>query len=453
MTNISKELTFMKYLFILFILTASITTAQTNDFLLPEGALTLSQARQLAIANNPGVNRALKNIEAAQGVLKQVNSQKYPSITANGRYNLMDVSMQPDWAPDTRYEDSFNEDGAGINAKWLLFDGFSRRANLLSSKYSVEQSEHLHTEVQRLLLEAVTSAYIQSQLALESMAISAEDLHFNRLFEYESSKRYAAGSVPESEMLNFSVRALNSENRFMQSKRDYEVACLVLAQLMAIPNIVLTSEIRPKHYTDVAITELPNFEAEFEYACLHRPDLLAIDAQRRLLEQQVRSKKGKYAPKIDLVAGINYTGRDDMDAPDIDNRDSFVGLTASWDLFSAGRRKGEVLEANAHLDASEETYIETYLNIQSNIRQALATAAVALDIFKRSQKAYDLTLRIRNSVEKSYKAGAVSLTRMNEAQADLVRASGATAFSRLAYLQALETLASQTGRILETIDL
>ena len=441
----------MKILIIL-LLSVGFSFAQTNEFILPEGLLTLNQARHIALENNPSVMRASKNIEAAQAVLKQIRSLKYPTLSVNARYNLMDVSLQPEWAPDTRYKDSFNDYGAGIMARWLLFDGFSRRANIISSKYGVEQSEKLYVEAQRVLLESVTAAYIQSQLALESMAISAQDLSFNRTLEKDSNKRYAAGVIPESELLNFSVRALRSENRFIQSKRNYNIACLVLAQLMAVPDIKLSPAMRPARYAEMLISKLPSFAEEFNYAVKHRPDLLALDIQCRIMKQQVRAQKGNYAPRISMIGGVNYSGRDSMEIPlDIDNRDSYVGVAASWDLFSAGRRKGQVNEAKANLAAVRESHNETYLYIQSTIRQSLETANVALDIYQRSNKAHALTIRIRSSVEKSYKAGAASLTRLNEAQTDLVRAAGAAAFSRIEYLQALENLSIETGRVLDKI--
>lgn len=438
----------MKKMILLLSLMTSCTLAQTNAFRLPEGLLTLPQARRIALENNPGINRAVNNIEAAQAMLKQISALKYPGITASAKYTRTNVDVQPEWAPEMRYEDSLNSYSAGIEAHWLLFDGFSRRANILSSRYAVEQSEKLHMEVRRILLDAVTAAYVQSQLAIESMAIAAQDLQFNRMLEGESQERYTVGTIPESELLNFSVHALQAEIRFIHAKRNYQIACLVLARLMAVPEIKLTDEMRPARFTGMMVSELPTFKEEFDYALLHRPDLLALDIQCRILQQQIHAKKGSYAPQVNMIAGINYAGRDDMDSVDVDNYDNYVGIAVAWDIFSGGRNKGEVQEATARLSATQESYNELYLQIQSNIRQTLATAYTAFKIYERSSKACELTVRIRNSVEKSYKAGAAPLTRLNEAQTDLTRATGAVASSRVQYLQALEKLDAETGRIL-----
>lgn len=439
----------MKKQILLFLLIAGSAVAQTNEFALPEGSLTLAEARRIALENNPGVTRALKNIEAAQAVLQQARSLWYPQVAANGGYNRIDVSMQPDWAPTIRYEDSFNDVAAGIQARWLLFDGFARHANILSSKYSVEQSEQVHIETQRLLLDAVTAAYVQSLLALESMAVASQDLTFNRMLEGDSRKRYDAGTIPEAELLNFSVRALQAETAFMKAERNYRIACTVLAQLMAMPDTLLPPEMQPARSPDIGKERLQEYETEVDYALKHRPDLLALDAGRRALQQQVRTQKAAYSPQVAVVAGLVYEQRDDMATKDIHNRGSYVGLSASWDLFTGGRRPAKVREAAAKLAALDETYTETILSIQSGIRQTLETARVAFETYQRNQQAYSLTVRIRESVEKSYKAGAASLTRLNEAQTDLTRSAGAAVLSRIEYFQALERLAVETGRILQ----
>ncbi len=48
-------------------------------------------------------------------------------------------------------------------------------------------------------------------------------------------------------------------------------------------------------------------------------------------------------------------------------------------------------------------------------------------------------------MEKAYRAGVATLTRLNEAQTDLVRASGAAAASRILYRIALVNLNAAMG--------
>jgi outer membrane protein TolC len=70
-------------------------------------------------------------------------------------------------------------------------------------------------------------------------------------------------------------------------------------------------------------------------------------------------------------------------------------------------------------------------------------------MYQRQQQTLLLTAKIRDHIEKAYRAGVATLTRLNEAQTDLVRAAGAEAASRINYLLALQQLKAASGRILD----
>jgi len=91
------------------------------------------------------------------------------------------------------------------------------------------------------------------------------------------------------------------------------------------------------------------------------------------------------------------------------------------------------------------------LSIRSTLRQRIDEAETARLIYEQQKKIYRLSQSMRDSVEKSYKAGAASITRLNEAQTDLVRAKGAYSTAFIAYLLSLNQLDIESGRILEEL--
>jgi outer membrane protein TolC len=125
-----------------------------------------------------------------------------------------------------------------------------------------------------------------------------------------------------------------------------------------------------------------------------------------------------------------------------------VGVAAQWDLFTGGRKINAVKQVLAEMRALGEQRESLRLSIRSSIQRRIDEAQTALAVFSRQQKIYELSAKVRDSVEKSYKAGVATITRLNEVQTDLTRAEGAVAASRIEYLLALENLAAATGRIL-----
>lgn len=417
---------------------------------IPEGDLTLINAQKMALEASPSVLQASARIEAAQAVVDQARSALRPmvSITIGKRYQ--NSTMQPDWAPETRVNDSFNIWGAGIEANWLLFDGFSSQSRILATKYQVEASEQTRNETRRLLAQAVSSAFYQAQLAVESMLIAQQNQIFNRTLEDEADKRWQAGSIPEAEKLNFSVRAVQAETDYLRAKQSFQLVTAVLGELLALPGSQLPPELYPVRCdTKVLSSIIPAYKTEIEYALDMRPDLQALEASIAALQQNKKVHKGNYWPKLILNGGYSYSKYEELAPVDQEEHDAYAGLHLSWDLYQGGQKTALVKESQKEILALQQQKQQQILSIQSAIRQAIASAEATRAMYQRQQQSLLLTEKIRDHIEKAYRAGVANLTRLNEAQTDQVRSAGAEASSRINYLLALQQLKAASGRILE----
>ncbi|NEX11440.1 MAG: hypothetical protein C1942_01895 [Prosthecochloris sp.] len=411
---------------------------------IPAGRLTIKEAQRLALDNNPDIRQALAAIRSAEALLSQAYSAWWPQISANGGYFRKYADIQPDWQPDISVVKRFNELNGGLEVNWLLFNGFARRSQTLAAKYGVEQTHRVKENTERLLLEAVATAFYQSQLAQEKMRIAEQNSAFNRSLEKNALIRYKVGSAPKSEMLNFSVRALQAESDFIEAERAFTVACSVLAELMGLPDADLKEDLYPAPVDQNVQETIPSYAEQVDIALHHRPDLLALESAIGAARAEKNAKKGAWAPTIGLTAGVNYLKQTDIH-PVQEEVTAYGGVGVSWDLFTGGRRSAEFQQKKADQLAIEEKKHRKELEIQSAIRQALANASAAKETWKRQDKACEMTLKIRNDIEKLYTTGSADLTRLNEAQTDLVRAQGLGASSLIQFRLALEKLRSESG--------
>ncbi len=422
------------------------TTPETASWAIPQGDLTLKQAHTIARQNSPSQEQATARIEAAVAVLKQATSAWSPRLTARGSSFYHDGVQQLDWQPEVRAHDSFVQHSAAVELSWLVFDGFAREATILQSRYRIEQQQQLQIETTRLLLKAVSRAYYQAQMALEEMVVAQENRKFNRILEDESKKRWLAGAIPEAEMLNFSVRALQAESDFLSADERFKVACAALAELMGLNQ----GDTRlPQRAERDVLAEMPyDFATENAYAFEYRSDLQAIDRQLQALQQQDRTVKATFYPSVHLVGGSSWNKAEDQASTDQTEHDTYAGLNLNWDLFEGGQRTGQRREIDAQISQLKAQRRQMELEIQSQLRQSLDQAQAALAIFRKQQQTFELTYKIRSHTEQAYRAGVATLTRLNESQTDLVKASASVAQSRINYLLALEMVASTSGRIL-----
>ncbi len=435
----------MKKLLILIFFAPSLLMAQPNG-------LTLAETRAAVLSANPSVRESLQRIASAEAVLKQAHSAYLPTVSFAGSIGYMDVSVHPESDITNRYNDSMKQASGGLQASWLLFDGFAREARSLSAKYGLQQSRELADETRRLLILSATVSFRQAQLAMQNIEVAEQDYAFNTNLEGDAQKRFDVGMLPEADVYNFSIRALRAENSMLQTQLDYKIACAVLAELMALPDAQLSEGLRPVAAGFDLPGAVPELDLELQYALGNRPDYKAMQSGRLALEQQVRAAKGDLLPKVALTGSMTYTETEDRSVVEnYGDYDSFVGITVKWDLFAGGRKINMVKQAQAEMCALEDQQEALRLSIRSVLRQRIDEAETATEVFGRQKKIYELSTRVRDSIEKAYRAGAVSITRLNEAQTDLVRARTGYASSYIACQLVLNRLDIETGRVMKDV--
>ncbi|RNA65148.1 TolC family protein [Prosthecochloris sp. ZM_2] len=423
-------------------------TAEETLQELPTGTLSLAGAQQLALDNNPSMQKALASVRAAEARLGQAYSAWWPSITATGGYYRNHADIQPDWQPDISVVKNLNEFNAGLEANWLLFDGFARKARTLAARRGVDQARHLEHNAKRLLLQSVSTAYYQAQLAREQMRIALQNMSFNRSLEHNASIRYRVGSAPKSEMLNFSARALQAESDLIDAKKSFRIALTVLGELTALPSTASLDTLYPEPVDTtsafLAEHETLSPDEQLRHALRERPDLLALQAAVDAARQQKNAAMGAWAPTIAAVAGVDYLKQSDI-TPEQEEVTAYAGIAAEWKLFTGGKRSAEFQEKKADLLALQADREQKELAVRSAVRQALLDVEAAGENLERRQKSHELTRRIRDDVQKLYTTGAANITRLNEAQTDLVRAAGLAAAGLIEYRLAEEQLLLETG--------
>ena len=436
---------------LLFLLLLSLPPQGLKALAQPEIAqekhLTIEQAKQIALENNPGTKQTLARIRSAEAILGQVYASWFPTVSAKGGYFFRHVDIQPDWQPDIRVKKDIRETTGSIELNWLLFNGFARKAETLAAGYGVEQARKTHTDTQRLLMESVATAYYQAQLARENIRIAEKNAEFNRALEKNAMIRREVGTAPRSEMLNFSIRTVQAESDSIQADRNYTIARTVLAELMGVSEKKPDVALAPARKNVGTIEPIPSSEQLIAIALENRPDLQAVDAGLNAAVHRKNAAKGSWLPSIGLTAGLNYTKQTGAD-PVQEERDRYAGVTASWDIFTGGKRSRTFQQKKADIYALEAEKQRKILSIQSGIRQAIASAEAAREQWKRQEDALKMTRRVRDDIELLYTTGSATLTRLNEAQTDLVRAESLAANSRVQYLLALEKLYSESGMTL-----
>ncbi|HPN84107.1 MAG TPA: TolC family protein, partial [Victivallales bacterium] len=265
--------------------------------------------------------------------------------------------------------------------------------------------------------------------------------------------KYEAGAVPLSEPLNFSVRTNEAKTALINETFSYINSKFILAELMGLTEAKLPDDIEFSVDQDSTFTLSPEIEIYLDTALANRPDL---EAYRKALESakyDLWSKYGAFLPTIAAEGYWGYARQDDgysgryKYTARTQDRSFNYGLSANWTIFSGGKRIADVREAQAILAKSGEELMERWIMVVGEVRQAHENYKRLAEQLVLYKETFELVKKTRDLVEEEYKAGNTSLTRLNEAQNDLVRTEANLAAAKINLENARTQLNTATGSL------
>ncbi len=420
--------------------------------------LDLETAARIALEGNPSLAAAQARVFQARELVRQARSPYWPRLdltASQTRVDLSDNARQSQLASSQAFfgssvsvsnpEDYYR---SSISASWLLFDGFTRRFNLMAAEHAEQSSEAAQNDAQRLLLQAVSSAFLSAQLSLENVDIAKADEAFNKRQLKEARLRYEVGTGALSDVLNFEVRANSAQSDLIVAERTYETSLIGLAALLGIESARLPEQTRLEALKEADESELeaPQMDEMIDSAYDHRPDLEQNDWGVRQAEADVKARRGNYFPTLSLNASYDGERTDDFGF-ESDDIGSSVGVNLSYNIFAGGLFHAQHQEAKMRLREAEKSRENLKINITSEVRTSAERVLSAQKQLLLQRTNAQLVQKNRDLVEKEYKAGVGSLVRLNEAQRDLTAAQVRLAASQVALRQAWNDLWSATGQI------
>jgi outer membrane protein TolC len=358
----------------------------------------------------------------------------------------------------THYQDVPSTDGGGdghqsyaLNGtlSYLVYDGFARKFRVLAAQAGAEATREAHREGQRLLLQAVSSAYYDCLLGRETMLVARKDADFNQALSEETQKRFDAGAAARSDVLNFLIRTTAAESQYVQAAYEYKIARIVLAQLMGLPRGTSPDTLAPMPLPPAQDTlKIPVLEDELNYALAHRPDYLGTEQNVSQLKATLAATKADFLPTVGVGAGYGWSRQGNPRFNDSRDASSYVGIQLTWDAFTGGSTKAQVARQEANIRSLQHSLTLARQAIVSELRQLIESAAVAKKQVELQTRIQTMTEEARKLVRNEYLAGRASLTRLNEAQTDLVKAEGNLVKARIRYWKILEDIAAASAKIL-----
>ncbi|CQR71971.1 Outer membrane protein TolC precursor [Sporomusa ovata DSM 2662] len=293
--------------------------------------LTVEQAVTMALENHLDIKKAINSEKQAEYALQSTQGSKGLSIDASNTFYLKRINYPG------------NSSTSAITLSLPLYSGGKNEGNIAIAKTDVTIAGLSLLKTRQDVKLNTLSAYYDVIEARKTQVVDQETVDNYVVHLNDVKAHYSAGNVAKSDVLRSEVELTDAQQTLIKAKNSSEVA------VNAFKNMIRWKS-----------SEAIEFVEDFQYVpfkqtmdeCVavakeQRPDIkkyrLAIDEAEKTVEVTKADKK----PAVSLTAA---TGWSSSVLPEDDNKEIYVGVTTSLNLFDSQVTKAKVKKALSAVD-------------------------------------------------------------------------------------------------------
>lgn len=401
-------------------------------------SLTLDQAIEIALSDNPTIKVADLEIERYDYVKKQTVASLYPKLDVSGQYAL--ALRRQEMAEGLSFGGKNTFNATASLSLPLFVPSVYRQMKLNETQMALAVESARASRID--LVAAVRASYYNVLLAEQSMKVLEEAIATTQRVVENTKELYENGLAAEYDYLTAEVQLSNLKPQVLQAQKGIELTKLQLKMYLSIPEdteIIVIGSLND--FRDQVL-----FEGEYEVDLAENTTLKNLDLQRELLDHQEKLIQTTRMPTIAAFGQISYIGQERVDlsalmgggmagggmaggagAPKEQSKFWWqypinLGAQISIPIF-AGFSKTNQIRAirnqRTQLDIQRD-YAErgVMLQVQASVNNLLTARETMLAnelTVKQAQKAYDISYS-------RYNAGAGTILELNSSQLTLTQA-------------------------------
>ena len=414
-----------KYLVIICLSIASVMTAEAQI------QLSLDEAIEIALSDNPTIKVADLEIERYDYVYKQAVSSLYPKVDASAQYSLAIRRQEMAQGLSFGGKNTFNV--AGSVSLPLFAPSVYRQMKLTRAQMATAVESARASRIE--MVAAVRSAYYNVLLAEQSLKVLEEAIATTEQVVENTRDLYENGLAAEYDYITAQVQLSNLKPQVLQAQSGIDITKLQLKMYLSIPE---EKDIEVMGTLDDFSAQVL-LQEDYSQDISENTTLKSLDLQRELLMHQEKLIQTTRMPTIAAFGQISYIGQERVNlgalggalggGSSTTDQSKFwwqypisVGAQISIPLF-AGFNKTNQLRAvrnqRMQLDIQRD-YAERGVKLQ--IQQSINTLLTARETMlaneltvEQAQKAYDIAYT-------RYNAGAGTILELNSSQLSLTQA-------------------------------
>jgi len=412
-------------------------------------SLTLEQALEVALSENPTIRIADQEITKQGYAKKGTYAALFPQIDLVGSYQRT-IEKQ------TMYMDGVEGMGGGLKVgrdnNWS--GGISASMPLVSvplwkslkiSAYDVELSVEKARSSRIELIDQVQRAFYSVLLSRDAYDVYKQ-AYDNAIYNHKEIKqKYEQGLAAEYDLIRANVNVKNAEPNMYDAENS-----LILArwQLKALMGLDLESEIECigtlSDYEDNLISDFVSINTDL----MDNSDLKQLDIQREQLLKTKQMQIAQYYPSLSMQFNYQWNSMNNNFKINHYRWDpySILGVNLTIPIFSGGKRYSDVKQTKIAISQLNDQRLDTERNLRLGVKQytdqmntCIKQYSAASAGVTEAEKSYVITM-------KRYETGEGTLLEINDAQLSLTQSQLNLNQSIYNYLVAKSSLEKTLGQ-------
>jgi NodT family efflux transporter outer membrane factor (OMF) lipoprotein len=375
-----------------------------------------------ALAQNLDLAAAFARVQQARAVAASAGAQLWPTLDFEGSATAEHQSLVSPTGSLARTFPGYSRDQreytVGAAASWEidLAGGLRRNASAATNEVQAAQAEQLGTRV--TVAADAADAYLQVRGYQARLAVAQDQIDTDaRLLELVRARRHA-GAADEREIAQAEALLRQARTVVPTLRTGLEAQLNRLDVLMGAQPGTYASELgEPRD-----IPGIPSVDASTSPTDVlrRRPDVIAAERRLAASNERIGAALSDYYPKLSLSGLLGF---DSVNANDLFTARAFQpAITAGlrWRLFDFGKVDAEVASARGANAEALAVYRQTVLKAAEDVENAfVALTQTQARRVELDGEVASLT-RARDLSERAYKAGAITLTDVLDADRQLL---------------------------------
>ncbi|WP_088894352.1 TolC family protein [Leptolyngbya ohadii] len=414
--------------------------------------ITLRQAVDLAIRNNPQLRQVRQQLDQAQAQLDQSRAANNPTVSVNS--SLVQAGQEsPVTVPPTtlggsptteiRSSDAATLQG-NLEVNYALFTS-GRRSSLIRAAEGQVRVQQLEIERQTndLILQVAT-AYYDLQQAGAQVRIFQSNLEQAQQSLRDAEALERAGVGTRFDVLQAQVDVANAQQELTQQLSTFDVSRRNLGQLLNVANGVDLTSADP---IEVAGDWNFSLEQSIVEAFKNRAELEQQLIQRESAEEQRQAALAQLGPQVNLQGSFGLTNNLDAGNGFLNNYQVGVGL--SLNLYDGGAARAQARQQETQIAQAESQFENLQDQIRFQTEQAYSQLQASATNITTTALAVQQAAEALRLARLRFQAGVGTQTDVLRQQTVLAQSQVNNLQAILGYNRALVTLQRQVSNLPE----